>query len=50
MGLGCIAQQAWLPVLAAASDWTFQGAWSPTSAKALPSCESWRMPYADSLS
>lgn len=24
--------------------------WSPTRAKALPICESWRIPYADSLS
>ena len=50
MGLGGIAQKAWLPVLAAASDWTLQGAWSPTRAKALPICDSWRIPYADSLS
>lgn len=42
--------KAWLPVLAAASDWTLQGAWSPTRAKALPICDSWRIPYADSLS
>ncbi len=27
-----------------------QGAWSPTRAKALPICDSWRIPYADSLS
>ncbi|EEV6993756.1 Gfo/Idh/MocA family oxidoreductase [Escherichia marmotae] len=50
VGLGGIAQKAWLPVLAAASDWTLQGAWSPTREKALPICESWRIPYADSLS
>ncbi len=50
VGLGGIAQKAWLPVLAAASDWTLQGAWSPTRAKALPICDSWRIPYADSLS
>ena len=48
VGLGGIAQKAWLPVLAAASDWTLQGAWSPTRAKALPICDSWRIPYADS--
>ncbi|MCE4465968.1 Gfo/Idh/MocA family oxidoreductase, partial [Escherichia coli] len=46
VGLGGIAQKAWLPVLAAASDWMLQGAWSPTRAKALPICESWRLPYA----
>ncbi|MDU9440017.1 Gfo/Idh/MocA family oxidoreductase, partial [Escherichia coli] len=45
VGLGGIAQKAWLPVLAAASDWMLQGAWSPTRAKALPICESWRIPY-----
>ncbi|EEW2184561.1 Gfo/Idh/MocA family oxidoreductase [Escherichia coli] len=50
VGLGGIAQKAWLPVLAAASDWTLQGAWSPTRAKALLICDSWRIPYADSLS
>lgn len=50
VGLGGIAQKAWLPVLAAASDWTLQGARSPTRAKALPICDSWRIPYADSLS
>ncbi|WP_318364538.1 Gfo/Idh/MocA family oxidoreductase [Enterobacter sp.] len=49
VGLGGIAQKAWLPVLAAATDWTLQAAWSPTREKALPVCESWRLPYADSL-
>nr|WP_318382055.1 Gfo/Idh/MocA family oxidoreductase [uncultured Enterobacter sp.] len=49
VGLGGIAQKAWLPVLAAASDWTLQAAWSPTREKALPVCERWRIPYADSL-
>ncbi|WP_375790568.1 Gfo/Idh/MocA family oxidoreductase, partial [Escherichia coli] len=29
---------------------TLQGAWSPTRAKALPICDSWRLPYAASLS
>lgn len=49
VGLGGIAQKAWLPVQAAATDWTLQAAWSPTREKALPVCESWRLPYADSL-
>lgn len=49
VGLGGIAQKAWLPVLSAATDWTLQAAWSPTKAKALPVCESYRIPYADSL-
>ena len=49
VGLGGIAQKAWLPVLSAASDWELVGAWSPTRAKALQVCETWRMPYAVSL-
>jgi virulence factor len=46
VGLGGIAQKAWLPVLGAATDWTLQGAWSPTREKAERICETWRMPYA----
>ncbi|MFU0854992.1 Gfo/Idh/MocA family protein [Kluyvera cryocrescens] len=49
VGLGGIAQKAWLPVLSAATDWTLQAAWSPGKEKALRVCESYRMPYADSL-
>ncbi len=49
VGLGGIAQKAWLPVLGAATDWTLQGAWSPSREKAVRICESWRMPYAASL-
>ncbi|POT57744.1 virulence factor MviM [Citrobacter amalonaticus] len=49
VGLGGIAQKAWLPVLGAATDWTLQGAWSPTRDKALRICETWRIPYASSL-
>ncbi|HFZ8995357.1 TPA: Gfo/Idh/MocA family protein [Citrobacter freundii] len=49
VGLGGIAQKAWLPVLSAPGDWTLQGAWSPSRDKALTLCESWRIPYADSL-
>ncbi|MGK9171650.1 Gfo/Idh/MocA family oxidoreductase [Yokenella regensburgei] len=49
VGLGGIAQKAWLPVLGAATDWTLAGAWSPTREKALPVCETWRIPYAASL-
>lgn len=49
VGLGGIAQKAWLPVLSAASDWTLQAAWSPNKEKALPICQTYRMPYADSL-
>ncbi len=49
VGLGGIAQKAWLPVLSAASDWTLQGAWSPSRDKAIRICESLRMPYYESL-
>ncbi|WLI77018.1 Gfo/Idh/MocA family oxidoreductase [Kosakonia sp. H02] len=49
VGLGGIAQKAWLPVLGAATGWTLAAAWSPTREKALRVCETWRMPYADSL-
>ncbi|CAI8708362.1 Gfo/Idh/MocA family oxidoreductase [Kosakonia quasisacchari] len=49
VGLGGIAQKAWLPVLGAATNWTLAAAWSPTREKALRVCETWRIPYADSL-
>ena len=49
VGLGGIAQKAWLPVLGATDGWTLQAAWSPGKEKALRICEGWRIPYADSL-
>ncbi|TDQ26926.1 virulence factor [Raoultella sp. BIGb0149] len=49
VGLGGIAQKAWLPVLGAADGWTLQAAWSPGKEKALRVCKTWRIPYADSL-
>ncbi|HAT1610087.1 TPA: Gfo/Idh/MocA family oxidoreductase [Raoultella planticola] len=49
VGLGGIAQKAWLPVLGAADGWTLQAAWSPGKEKALRICDTWRIPYADSL-
>ncbi|ATX87287.1 Gfo/Idh/MocA family protein [Klebsiella aerogenes] len=49
VGLGGIAQKAWLPVLGAADGWTLQAAWSPGKEKALRICETWRLPYAESL-
>ncbi|MHA0915243.1 Gfo/Idh/MocA family protein [Kosakonia cowanii] len=49
VGLGGIAQKAWLPILGAATEWTLAAAWSPTRDKALRVCETWRIPYADSL-
>lgn len=49
VGLGGIAQKAWLPVLGAADGWTLQTAWSPGKEKALRVCDTWRIPYAGSL-
>lgn len=49
VGLGGIAQKAWLPVLGTASDWTLQAAWSPSREKAEKICAAWRIPYAGSL-
>lgn len=49
VGLGGIAQKAWLPVLGNASDWTLQAAWSPSREKAEKICAAWRIPYAGSL-
>lgn len=49
VGLGGIAQKAWLPVLGNASDWTLQAAWSPSREKAETTCAAWRIPYAGSL-
>ncbi|AVR03854.1 Gfo/Idh/MocA family protein [Pluralibacter gergoviae] len=49
VGLGAIAQKAWLPVLAAAEGWTLQAAWSPGREKAQRICTAYRLPLADSL-
>ncbi|WP_215847091.1 Gfo/Idh/MocA family protein [Candidatus Pantoea bituminis] len=49
VGLGGIAQKAWLPVLSQATDWTLVGAFSPNQAKAKPICESFRMACFSSL-
>ncbi|RPH21205.1 gfo/Idh/MocA family oxidoreductase [Buttiauxella warmboldiae] len=49
VGLGGIAQKAWLPVLATAGDWTLQGAFSPTRATAQKVCDAYRIPYVSSL-
>lgn len=49
VGLGGIAQKAWLPVLGAASDWTLQGAFSPTKEKARTICETYRIPFVASI-
>lgn len=50
VGLGGIAQKAWLPVLTASPDWQVEAAFSPTKATALPICAMYRIPYAASLS
>lgn len=50
VGLGGIAQKAWLPVLSAARDWELVGAFSPTREKAEPVCAMYRIPYIASLS
>ena len=49
VGLGGIAQKAWLPVLAASNDWVLQGAFSPTRAKAQTVCDAYRIPYVSSI-
>nr|WP_249215783.1 Gfo/Idh/MocA family oxidoreductase [Citrobacter sp. JGM124] len=50
VGLGGIAQKAWLPVLAASGEWQVVAAFSPTEATARPVCEAYRIPYVTSLS
>ncbi|WP_130834694.1 Gfo/Idh/MocA family protein [[Erwinia] mediterraneensis] len=45
VGLGGIAQKAWLPVLSQAESWQLVGAFSPNQLKAQPLCDSYRMPY-----
>lgn len=49
VGLGGIAQKAWLPVLSAAGDWTLEGAFSPTREKAQKVCDMYRIPYVSSI-
>ncbi|MDZ7278769.1 Gfo/Idh/MocA family oxidoreductase [Pantoea eucrina] len=44
VGLGGIAQKAWLPVLAQATEWQLAGAFSPNQEKAQALCASYRMP------
>lgn len=49
VGLGGIAQKAWLPVLAQAECWTLAGAFSPNQQKAQAVCDSYRMTCFSSL-
>ncbi|CAI0739526.1 Virulence factor mviM homolog [Serratia proteamaculans] len=43
VGLGGIAQKAYLPILSQATDWTLVGGFSPNQQKAQPVCDSYRM-------
>lgn len=42
VGLGSIAQKAYLPILGQASDWTLAGGFSPNQQKAQPVCDRYR--------
>ena len=50
VGLGGIAQKAYLPLLSKASDWTFAGAYSRGAEKRLAICGEYRIGSFDSLS
>lgn len=43
VGVGGIAQKAYLPILSQAADWTLVGGFSPNQQKAQPICDSYRM-------
>ncbi|ARB85271.2 MULTISPECIES: Gfo/Idh/MocA family protein [Yersinia] len=49
VGLGGIAQKAYLPILTQARDWQLVGAFSPNQVKAQPLCDSYRMRYFSRL-
>ncbi|QUY46367.1 Gfo/Idh/MocA family oxidoreductase [Serratia plymuthica] len=49
VGLGGIAQKAYLPILSQAADWTLVGGFSPNRQKAQPICDSYRMACFSSL-
>lgn len=49
VGLGSIAQKAWLPVVSKTDGWTLAGAFSPNQQKAGAICNSYRMPCYASL-
>lgn len=49
VGLGGIAQKAYLPILSQATDWTLVGGFSPNQQKAQPICDSYRMACFSSL-
>lgn len=50
VGLGGIAQKAWLPVVTRTNGWTISGAYSPNQNKARTICDAWRIPLLSSLS
>lgn len=49
VGLGGIAQKAWLPVVTRTDGWTVSGAYSPNQQKARSVCDAWRIPLLPSL-
>ncbi|MFM1259471.1 Gfo/Idh/MocA family protein [Yersinia enterocolitica] len=49
VGLGGIAQKAYLPILTQAQGWQLVGAYSPNQIKAQPVCDSYRMRYFSRL-
>lgn len=49
VGLGGIAQKAWLPVVTRTEGWQIAGAFSPNQQKARPVCDSYRIPLHASL-
>ena len=49
VGLGGIAQKAWLPVLTQTAGWQIAGAFSPNQQKARGVCDSYRIPLFSSL-
>ncbi|ENA1771791.1 Gfo/Idh/MocA family oxidoreductase [Yersinia ruckeri] len=49
VGLGGIAQKAYLPILSCTGDWLLVGAFSPNQIKAQPVCDSYRLPYFSRL-
>ncbi|MCW1874547.1 Gfo/Idh/MocA family oxidoreductase [Erwinia sp. INIA-01] len=49
VGLGGIAQKAWLPVVTRTDGWTISGAYSPNQQKARPVCDAYRIPLLASL-
>lgn len=49
VGLGGIAQKAWLPVVTCTDGWEMAGAFSPNQQKAQPVCDSYRIPLFSSL-